>query len=247
MNKQPEMLTGTIPLNIAGKDVVLKVDAPASAVKIRKMLPVFQQITNTFVDIAIEQTEEKGKKISCKAGCGACCRQLVPIAEAETFHLRDLIEEMPESHKILVRDRFNAAIEELEQARLLEKLRHARELTIEERRKLGNEYFRLQIPCPFLEEESCSIHPMRPLACREYLVTSPAENCARPQDNIEGVTVPAKVSAVVSSLGSELPETVYKWLPLILALEWTETHEEDSTQHTGPEWVDEVIDRISSA
>jgi hypothetical protein len=52
---------------------------------------------------------------------------------------------------------------------------------------------------------------------------------------------------VVSSLGSKPPETVYEWLPLILALEWTETHEEDSTQRTGPEWVDEVIDRILSA
>ena len=245
MNEQPEMLTGTIPLNIAGKDVVLKVDAPASAVKLRKVLPVFQQMTNTFVDVAIEQTEEKGKKISCKAGCGACCRQLVPIAEMETFHLRDLIEEMPESNKALVHDRFKAAIEKLERAGLLENLRRARELTIEDRRKLGNDYFRQQIACPFLEEESCSIYSERPLACREYLVTSPAENCARPQDNIEGVDLPAKVSVVVSSLDSEPPNISYKWMPLILALEWATTHEEDSTQHTGPEWVDEVINRVT--
>ncbi|HEY5241787.1 MAG TPA: YkgJ family cysteine cluster protein [Polyangiaceae bacterium] len=28
------------------------------------------------------------------------------------------------------------------------------------------------VSCPFLEEESCSIHPDRPPICREYLVTS---------------------------------------------------------------------------
>jgi Fe-S-cluster containining protein len=37
------------------------------------------------------------------------------------------------------------------------------------------------MPCPFLEDESCSIHPDRPLVCREYLVTSPAELCAGPR------------------------------------------------------------------
>ena len=40
-------------------------------------------------------------------------------------------------------------------------------------RILGREYFQLGIPCPFLEEESCSIYHDRPITCREYLVTSP--------------------------------------------------------------------------
>jgi hypothetical protein len=33
-------------------------------------------------------------------------------------------------------------------------------------------YFLQGVACPFLEAESCGIHPDRPLACREYLVTS---------------------------------------------------------------------------
>ena len=38
----------------------------------------------------------RGVRVSCRAGCGACCRQLVPIAEAEARRIRDLVEAMPE-------------------------------------------------------------------------------------------------------------------------------------------------------
>ncbi len=244
---ETEWLTGTIPLNIAGEDVAIEVEAPAGQTKPRRLLPVFQKITNTIVDIAEKQLLEKGKTISCKAGCGACCRQLVPIAEMETFHLRDLVEEMPEPRQSEIKRRFNEALEKLYKAGLLEKLRNPFEISREERKSLGNDYFRLQIACPFLEEESCSIHQMRPLACREYLVTSPAENCARPQDNIEGVDLPAKVSVAVYSLDSVQPANFYKWTPLIIALEWAETHMEDSQTLTSPEWVDKVLAGITKA
>jgi Fe-S-cluster containining protein len=249
MNDEPdestEWLTGRIPLNISGVDVTVEVDVPAGAIHARRVLPVFQKLTNTIIDVAESQTEEKGKKISCKAGCGACCRQLVPIAEMETFHLRDLLEAMPDTRKTEIRARFTAALERLEKAGLLEAVRKADKLALEEKRALGNEYFKLQIACPFLVEESCSIHTDRPISCREYLVTSPPENCARPQDNIEGVYLPAKLSAVIFSLGSEPPAITFDWIPLILALEWAETHEEDSQEHTAPEWIDRVLNRLT--
>lgn len=246
-DQNEEWLSGEVPLSMAGKTVMLRVVAPASVVPPRRALSVFQRITDAVVSIATKQLEESGKTLSCRVRCGACCRELVPIAAMEAFHLRDLIEEMPDARKASVRDRFAAATEKLEAAGLLEDVRRARELAIEDRQRLGDDYRRLQIACPFLEEESCSIYQMRPLACREHLVTSPAENCAGPKDNIEGVSLPVKVSAVVSSLGSEPPNISHEWIPLILALEWTETHEEDSPTRTGPEWVDEVIERISSA
>ena len=56
------------------------------------------------------------------------------------------------------------------------------------------------VPCPFLEDESCSIHPERPLVCREYLVTSPAALCAGPtQEGVTPVAVP-KVSMAARGL-----------------------------------------------
>ena len=53
------------------------------------MLPVIQNFANALVDVAVKSVEDKGKTISCKAGCGACCRQLVPISETEAQAIAD--------------------------------------------------------------------------------------------------------------------------------------------------------------
>ena len=125
----------------------------------------------------VKTAEKSGKSISCKAGCGACCRQLVPITPTEAYNLRDLIESLPEPRRSDIRARFAEARRKLDEAGLLEKLLHP-ETVGDELRAVGMEYFRLGIACPFLEAESCSIYPDRPIACREYLVTSPAEGAA---------------------------------------------------------------------
>ena len=81
---------------------------------------------------------------------------------------------------------------------MIEELRHPERIGKEERTPLALSYFRLGIPCPFLEEESCSIHPDRPLSCREYLVTSAPIHCAeQAPDKVQGVRLDAMVSLVL--------------------------------------------------
>ena len=50
-------------------------------------------------------------------------------------------------------------------------------------RAVSKTYFSEQIACPFLEDESCSIYPVRPSICREYIVYSPPEYCVDPFTN----------------------------------------------------------------
>jgi Fe-S-cluster containining protein len=238
-------VTGKGKFVISGSEVEMEVTVPAEPVRPRRMLPILQQLTNTIVAAAVAEVEAEGRTISCRAGCGACCRQLVPIAEMETFHLRDLVNAMPEARQAEIRHRFVDGRERLEKAGLLKNLEIPIGMPLDDRRRLGIEYFKQGIACPFLEEESCSIHPDRPLSCREYLVTSPAENCANPRDNIEGVYVAEKVSTVVYSLDSERAAITYKWVPMILALDWAETHTEDSPPRVGTEIFGEVIKRLT--
>ena len=72
---------------------------PAQPANLRRMLPVFQNFSNKFIDIGIENIEAEGKQISCRAGCGACCRQLVPVAEAEAYDLQKQVEDLPEPRR----------------------------------------------------------------------------------------------------------------------------------------------------
>src|SRR5262249_43913345 len=139
--------------------------------------------------------------ISCRKGCGACCRQAVPITTVEARRLRELVDELPEPRRSEVQARFAEARRRLTEAGLLEKLLYPEQWTEGEARTLGVAYFQQAIACPFLESESCSIYHDRPMACREYLVTSPAENCSRPTaEGVRCLPLPFSVWKAVARL-----------------------------------------------
>jgi hypothetical protein len=113
-------------------------------------------------------------------------------------------------------------------------LRHTENIT--DRLALGMEYFRLGIACPFLEEESCSIHPDRPIACREYLVTSPAANCSTlNREIVRQVPLPTRPMPAFSSLDGRTPAGAVRWVPLLLASDWADQHPEPDPTETGTE------------
>ncbi|MDH3494026.1 MAG: hypothetical protein OEM82_10780, partial [Acidobacteriota bacterium] len=80
MKEIDEWVTGKVTISIGGAPVDMQMTVPATPVTVRRMLPVFRQMTNSFVGIGVGAAEADGKSISCKAGCGACCRQPVPVS-----------------------------------------------------------------------------------------------------------------------------------------------------------------------
>lgn len=208
------------------------VSVPSEPVSPRRLLPMVQKLTNALVGMGEQLVQEAGASISCKAGCGACCRQLVPVSETEARHLHDCVEAMPEPRRSHVKSRFADTRRQLDDAGLLDRLlkpnEHTRDIS------LGIEYFRAGVACPFLEDESCSIHPDRPLVCREYLVTSPAELCASPTaETIDRVPVPGFFMTAFARLDDPNKKTV-RWLPLPMALEWADEHPEPPASVPGP-------------
>jgi Fe-S-cluster containining protein len=243
-NPSADTVTIELQFSVGGERVQAKIPVPAGPTRPRIMLPVFQALGDLVVGQAIKTAEKSGQSISCKAGCGACCRQLVPITPTEAYHLRDLIESLPEPRRSEVRTRFAEARRRLDEAGLLDRLLHP-ETVGEELRALGMQYFRLGIACPFLEAESCSIHPDRPIACREYLVTSPAAECAAPTpEKVACVPMPAKVSSALADLGVKEEARFARWVPLVVAPEWTESHAEEEARRTGPEILRELFERL---
>src|SRR5262249_14826542 len=114
-------------------------------------------------------------------------------------------------------------------------------------RSLAMTYFDQDIPCPFLEEESCSIYRERPLICREFLVTSPAANCSRLAEDktVRGVRPPFRLSVALKRLedGPQAERSI-RWVPLILAPEWAEAHPEEPAARPGPLWVNALVENI---
>ncbi len=241
-----EWVTGTVGLNISGERFEMHVTVPAAPTRARRMLPVFQSLADSLVGIGINQAEAEGGTISCKKGCGACCRWLVPLAEMEAHHIRDVLESLPEPRRSEVRARFEDGYARLQAAGLLEQLEHPERFSFDEMQAFGMEYVRQGIACPFLEDESCSIHPERPIACREYLVTSPAEHCAAPSaETVRSVELPGKVSIALCRLTQDSSKTYIPWVPLILAPRWTDAHPDETTPRPGTEILREVFEHLT--
>jgi Fe-S-cluster containining protein len=246
MNDEREWVDGEIRLSVGGKPLELKMTVPANPVTVRTMLPVFRQMSNSFVELEARAAEAEGREISCKAGCGACCRQAVPLSETEAFEIAEIVESFSEPKRSELVERFADGCRRLAKAGWFEKLDLIPGTGPEERKKVIGEYFSEGVACPFLEEESCSIHERRPLACREHLVTSPPEFCRTPlSEEIKGVDLPVKPSEALRAVNTtgNLGRAV-NFVPMILALEWAARYKEDRTEKTGEGWMAEFFSRL---
>jgi Fe-S-cluster containining protein len=222
--------TATLRLTMGDLRIVHPITVPNAAVPAAEVVPALQGLVNAVVEAA-----EMGKAISCRKGCGACCRQLVPVSRTEGERLLQVVEAMPPERRKMLKARFAAAEAAIEDGGLEERQGRSD-------RELSTAYFALGVPCPFLEDESCSIHPERPLVCREYLVTSPAELCAGPaQEGVTPVPVP-KVSMAARRLQDEKDD----WFPLAMLMAWGRTRPRKAARRTGPEWIQQFLKRLSA-
>lgn len=226
--------TATLRLAVGSLRIAHPITVPSGRVAATEVLPALQGLVNAVVDAAERAVTADGKEISCRKGCGACCRQLVPVSRSEGERLLAVVQALPAARRAALAERFAAAEAAIVAGGLVERGDRAdRELSIA--------WFGLGVPCPFLEDESCSIHPERPLVCREYLVTSPAELCAGPRQ--EGVT-PVPVPKV-SMAARRLQEDGDDWFPLALLMRWARTRPRNGARRTGPEWVQRFLARMS--
>ncbi len=247
-DKEPEMELSTIALeiNIAGETIGFQVTLPAGPATWEHLLPFMRSLVKVGSDISQEYFTEKGLPISCKAGCGICCRQRVPIAEFEAHRLRRLVESMPEPRRTQIIERFREADRRVSEAGLNVLYDNNEAVSIEEMTRRSGSYFRLMIPCPFLENESCSIYEERPLKCREYLVTSPAENCAEPETQpVRGLPLPLSVYMTTLFLGEDADNPGIRWVPLNQLMSWTDSHEPEPASRTGPELLHEFMSKLA--
>jgi len=217
-----------VTLNLEGHAGHVTAGIPDRSMSMLELLPVIQKFTGAVVQMAEQVAERKGKSISCCAGCSACCLQLVPISPLEAIHLVRVVDAMPEPKRSAIRKRFTEAVERLQQAGMLEQLEEAMDadnVDRAERQRIGDDYFRMKLPCPFLEEGNCSVYADRPLICREYLVTSPAANCENPTpETINMLPLAAKSARALVAVGAERFGNSLKrrWIPLTLALRFAQ-------------------------
>lgn len=243
-----EWITGKVGLNLGGSPFEIEMTVPAKPVKPQRMLPIFRQITDAFVGMSEQAIEAAGGGISCRKGCAACCRQAIPLSEIEACEIAEMVEAMPEPRRAEIKKRFETAWHHFADIGWFARLDETFKLPPEERNRVVVEYFNEKVDCPFLEDECCSIHQARPLGCREYLVTSPAENCWHlSAENVRMVELPVKTFDAVRKITNspELNSAPANFVPLVLALEWTRRKADEFPEKTGEQWMADFFTNLT--
>jgi Fe-S-cluster containining protein len=212
----------TFSLPIAGVLLQGSAQVPAGRTTLTELLPIIQNLENVILNKVTEEAQQAGSPISCRAGCASCCRQMVPVSLFEAEALTEWMRSLPEERQAYLARRFHGALSALRDAGVIDKILNE-DWVLEEglTTQLAVDYFHAYVDCPFLENENCTIHPFRPLACREYLVVSPPALCEDPSvHEVTGVQLPLKLSRVLYAFGQQIEQDVRGWIPLVFLLAW---------------------------
>ncbi len=209
-------------LAINGEPLAMAAEVPTSPTNLTQLLPVLNSLEDALLAEVVSHVQADGRSISCRAGCGACCRQMVPLSIFEAEALSNWISTLPEDRQQALAARFDQSLRQLAAAGLIDRMVHGDWLAdTDSARQLALDYLYQRVPCPFLEDESCSIHPIRPLICREYLVTSDPAHCSDPARlQTEPVLLPFHMSRALSRIGALVEGNPRGWIPLLFLFAW---------------------------
>lgn len=243
----PELASIQVTLTVAGRPLNVRVNVPTAPIPPAELLPFYRGLVDSLVKASTNLAAAAGRSVSCRQGCAHCCRQLVPVSALEARELMKRVEQMPEPLRSRVKARFAEARRRLEAEApgLMSRMLYPNDYPGEPPAPLAHAYYRLRIDCPFLEEEACTIHAERPVACRQILVSSPPEYCAtlspqvRPLDVVGGPAFPW-MPAAERTPGGRFVE----YLALVLAPEFLEMHRDEPAPRPGTEWLSEFLGRM---
>ena len=179
-------------------------------------------IADELVEGVRLRAQAAGRGPSCRKGCSACCGYLVPVSIPEALHLAGEIDRLPEPRRSRTVRKMQAAAEKIiaagppampEPSPARPDVRAA-----EGAMAAGDWYSTIDLLCPLLEDDLCTMYPARPIACREYMVASPARFCrGKKPDFVEAIPVPVSLTEALGQLAAELECTEVQALPLPLA------------------------------
>lgn len=203
-------------IHIKTKTIDKNISIPVTndKVPLSSILPGLYRLFDIIIEAESSQALTDDQTITCQKSCGACCCQLVPLAIPEIFSLQNVVESLPKKRQKVVKTKINDALNKLGREQLLEPLKR-----ISRKSNLDERFFTLSIPCPFLEDQSCSIYEDRPFMCREYLVTSNKELCKDPYSKeVAVVKIKRNIGALLAVFSSRLYQASLMPVPLVLFL-----------------------------
>jgi Fe-S-cluster containining protein len=180
------------------------------------LMPLAWTLCDVAVREALDRARAAGKRVGCGPRCSACCRYLVPLSLPEAIILYDEVQSRPpEQRRALWDSSLSVA------RRLLENGTGGVPDGGAALEDLSAWYHDKQVACPFLEADLCGVYDRRPLACREYLTTTPS-HCCDPENGrpVERLKLPFSVLESLGRLVARLEGGAVEAIMLPLVLPW---------------------------
>jgi Fe-S-cluster containining protein len=160
--------------------------SPMRSVSAEESLTVLEDIyagTDASDEHLPALAKQMGREIACHKGCpGKCCESLVLISEPEGLRIANELKK-PERRE--VRERFLARVIDWAEKTGDRARRAADSLAAGDVRgyvRLMREHGLSHSMCPFNTDDSCDIHDVRPLPCRQAWVLDTWKNCRASTD-----------------------------------------------------------------
>jgi len=216
------MLEVRFELDLASGPMKLCAHLPNRPVSLCDLAELARSVCDQIVQTTRRHRDHqmRGQAVPCRRGCSVCCHFLVPLSVPEALDLDNRLADLPPHRRRKVEQSLDTAAR-----RVLGAWGEADtgKMTVE---SLSQWYSGLQLPCPFLTKQSCSIYPHRPLACREHLAIGekvPQGHAATcPGRSL--VAPPTSVLDVLATLTAELEGKPLESVVLPLAPYWAEAN-----------------------
>jgi Fe-S-cluster containining protein len=210
-------------LDIFGSAMDMAIAWTVKTGRLSDLVPVARFLCDSVVESACQSLIEQGDSVSCVKGCSHCCHYLVGVTAAEAFCLYREILEMPDAQQVaIISESINAA-----QAIAAKGLPDMKAAESDDglRSELSRWYGELDISCPALRGDVCSMYQQRPLACRQCLATSQPDRCkADSAQAPDPVVLPVSIAKVLMKTADQIQQETSQIIPLALVLPWCDAN-----------------------
>ena len=196
-------------LPVFDRTLQLNIEVPDRRVRLSGIVPLARSVCDKIVAAAVANAEAEGKTITCSKGCSACCcRYLVGMSEPEAFRLIEDIQALPGARRRQMLQGFlemgqmaeRTGIYEIINSRLAGKIDSQEGIEL-----LKGWWSHKHLPCPILRADICSMYPLRPTACRQFVAVSDPSLCASKRPGL--VRMPLTVYQALAQLAAKLEDT----------------------------------------
>lgn len=232
-----------IDLDVLGRPFHARISVPPVPIRLADVVPVARQLSSALTAFTLDQLRQQGVQPPCTKGCAACCRVLAPVSAAEALCLWEEVTALPRpermhllaanvqaARRVLQADPPDLSRQDADQA----EPQPAQSMT-----EMARWYAGLDLDCPFLKDNACTVYEIRPMACREFFAHCPeAQPAGADLSGVDVVRLPYPVASALSQLGREFEPSWPQVIALPLALMWAR----DGSNRTDPQtWPAPVL------